>query len=152
MFLCLLLPRLMSGGPGTWSVRKTMPKKPPQDKKTIAEKGSRPAYRQPRVAGRAPAQTLAGIMQGKGWLQGLQQIRADQQQWLEWFQETLPEELRGAIVNVVHKGEELTVLASSAAWSARLRFALEALSPKLKQRAPDIVKVTVRVTPAGRSR
>jgi len=127
-----------------------MPKNPPQDKKTIAEKGSSPAYRRPRAARRVPAQTVAGIMQEKGWLQGLQQIRGQQQQWLQWFQETLPEELRGSIVNVVHKGEELTVLASSAAWSARLRYALEALRPKLKQRAPDIVKVTVRVSPAGR--
>ena len=91
-------------------------------------------------------------MKEQGWLQGLQQIRGQQQQWLEWFQETLPEELRGSIVNVVHKGEELTVLAASAVWSARLRFALEALSPQLKQRAPDIVKVRVRVTPAGRER
>ena len=89
-------------------------------------------------------------MKDQGWLQGLQQVRGRQQEWLEWFHETLPEELRGAIVNVVHKGDELTLLASSAGWSARLRYAIDALTPKLKQHAPHIVKVRVRVTPAGR--
>jgi hypothetical protein len=89
-------------------------------------------------------------MKEQGWLHDLQQVRGQQQQWLEWFQQTVPEELRGSIVNVVHKGEELTVLAISASWSARLRYALEALMPKVRQRAPDIVKVTIRVSPAGR--
>jgi hypothetical protein len=93
---------------------------------------------------------MARIMKDQGWLQGLQQVRGRQQEWLEWFQENLPEELRGAIVNVVHKGDELTLLAASAVWSARLRYAIDALTPELKQRAPDIVKVRVRVTPAGR--
>jgi hypothetical protein len=89
-------------------------------------------------------------MKDQGWLRGLGQIRDEQQQWLEWLRERLPEELRGSIVQVVHKGDELSVLASSALWSARLRYALEALNPELRQRAPNIVKVRVRVAPAGR--
>ncbi len=89
-------------------------------------------------------------MKDQGWMHGVQQVRGQQQQWLEWFRESLPVELRGSIVNVVLKGKELTLLASSAAWSARLRYALDALGPKLKERAPDIVKIRVRVTPAGR--
>lgn len=140
----------MTGGPDSRSMRETMPKNPPQDKKTMPEKGSMSAYKRPRAATRAPVQTLARIMKDQGWLQGLQQVRGHQLEWLEWFQQTLPEELRGSIVNVVHKGEELTVLASSASWSARLRYALEALMPKVRQRAPDIVKVRVRVSPTGR--
>ncbi len=127
-----------------------MPKNPPQDKKTIREKRSASAYRRSRFAVSAPAQTLARIMKDQGWLQGLAQLRGEQQQWLAWFEQTLPEELRGSIVNVVRKGTELTVLAASAAWSARLRYALDALGPQLRERAPDIVKVRVRVTPSGR--
>jgi hypothetical protein len=127
-----------------------MPKNPPQDKKAMPKKASRPAYKRTRVAARAPPQTLARIMKDQGWLRGLGQIRDEQQQWLGWLRESLPEELRGSIVNVVRKGEELSVLASSALWSARLRYALEALRPKITQRAPDIVKVRVRVAPAGR--
>ena len=90
-------------------------------------------------------------MKDRGWMQGLQRVRGAQQQWREWLSAALPEELRGTIVNVVQKGDELTVLAASAGWSARLRYALAALAPQLHERAPDIVKVQVRVAPSGRS-
>ena len=124
-----------------------MPKNPRQDKETIPEKGSSPTYKRARFARRSPARTLAGIMQDQGWLSGLKDLRAEQQEWLKWFEERLPEELRGSIVNVIRKGAELTVLAASAVWSARLRYALDALATQLKERAPDIVKVRVRVSP-----
>ena len=90
-------------------------------------------------------------MKDRGWTQGLTQVRDQQQAWLEWLKEALPEELRGSLVNVVQKRGELTVLAVSAAWSARLRYALEALEGAIKKRAPAIVKVKVKVAPAGRS-
>jgi hypothetical protein len=128
-----------------------MPKKPLRNKKTMPEKGSRPAYKQTRVTGRAPPQTLARIMKDQGWMQGLKQVRALQQDWVEWLAAALPEELRGAIVNAVQKGNELTVLAVSAGWSTRVRYALAALEPEIKARTPVIAKVTVRVSPTGQS-
>ena len=88
-------------------------------------------------------------MKSQGWLQGLQHERGSQQEWREWIATTLPEELRAAIVNVVQKGDQLTVLTASAGWSARVRYALAALTPQLRERAPHIVKVSVRVSPAG---
>jgi hypothetical protein len=127
-----------------------MPKNPPQDKQTFAEKRAVSAYKRERNARRAVPRTLSSIMKDQGWMHGVRQVRGAQLEWLEWLRETLPEELRGSIVNVVLKGQELTVLSSSAAWSARLRYALDALGPKLRERAPDIVKIRVRVTPAGR--
>jgi hypothetical protein len=90
-------------------------------------------------------------MKRQGWLAGLQQVRSDQQAWLERVAGLLPEELRGSLVNVVRKGEQLTVLTASAAWSSRVRFALAALEPQLLAGSPDIVKVVVRVSPAGRA-
>ena len=116
-------------------MRETMPKNPPQDKKTIGK------------LVRGPVQTVSGIMKQQGWMQSLKQIRTQQQEWLEWFRASLPDELGGAIVNVVRKGEELTLLATSAAWSTRLRFALDPIMEMLKERSPDIVKVRVRVIP-----
>jgi hypothetical protein len=124
-----------------------MPKNPTQDKKTNRKKGGSPAYRRARKLVRAPTQSVAGIMKEHGWMQSLQQIRTQQQDWLEWFRASLPDELGGAIVNVVRNGEELTLLATSAAWSARLRFALDPIMETLQERAPDIVKVRVRVSP-----
>jgi len=84
-------------------------------------------------------------------MRGLKQVRERQLDWVAWLRTALPEELRGAIVNVVQRGDELTVLAVSAAWSSRVRYALAALAPQLKSRAPDIVKLKVRVAPAGHS-
>jgi hypothetical protein len=128
-----------------------MPKNPHQDKKTLPKKGSRTASRRPDYSVGARPQALSRIMKDQGWMQGLKQVRDQQQAWLEWLKEALPEELRGSLVNVVQKREELTVLAVSAAWSARLRYALEALEGAIKERAPAIVKVKIKVAPAGRS-
>ena len=90
-------------------------------------------------------------MEDRGWMQSLKQARADQQEWIDWLRAALPEELRGSIVNVVRRGNELAVLAVSAAWSTRVRYAVAALAPEIRARAPVIVKVTVRVAPAGQS-
>lgn len=89
-------------------------------------------------------------MKKQGWLAGLQRVRGAQQAWLERVAGLLPQELRGSLVNVVQKGDQLTVLTISAAWSSRVRFALAALEPQLLAQSPDIVKVVVRVSPAGR--
>ena len=123
-----------------------MPKNPTQDKKTNEKRGG-PAYRRARKLVRTPTQSVAGIMKEHGWMQSLKQIRTQQHEWLEWFRARLPDELGGQIVNVVRNGEELTLLATSAAWSARLRFALDPIMETLQERAPDIVKVRVRVIP-----
>ena len=89
-------------------------------------------------------------MKKQGWLHGLERELGAQRQWLAWLAEALPAELRGQLVQAVQKGPELTVLAATAAWSARLRFALAELEPLVRARQPDIVKITVRVAPASR--
>jgi hypothetical protein len=127
-----------------------MPKNPPQDKKTVREKRNTHAARQSLNRIKKAPQSVEMIMKNQGWLQNLQRARGAQQAWLEWIAQALPEELRGSLVNVVRKGNELTVLAASAAWSSRMRYALAAIEPAIRARAPDIVKVTVRVSPAGR--
>ena len=89
-------------------------------------------------------------MKKQGWLAGLQRVRGAQQAWLERVAGLLPEELRASVVNVVQRGGQLTLLTSSAAWSSRVRFALATIEPQLLVGSPDIVKVVVRVSPAGR--
>ena len=89
-------------------------------------------------------------MKKQGWLLGLQRELGAQRQWLEWLSGALPAELRGQLVQALQRGPELTVLAASAAWSARMRFALAELEPRIRERQPDIVKVRVRVAPAKR--
>jgi len=127
-----------------------MPKKPPQDKKSLPEKRSRSAIGRPGARLRGPAQRLDSIMKKQGWLLGLQRELGAQREWLEWLSEALPAELRGQLVQALQRGPELTVLAASAAWCARMRFALAELEPRIRERQPDIVKVRVRVAPAKR--
>jgi hypothetical protein len=55
----------------------------------------------------------------------------------------LPETLRGHVITVVDKGEELVILTDSAAWAARLKLAL-AGSPELAGR-----RTSIKVAPRG---
>jgi hypothetical protein len=89
-------------------------------------------------------------MTGKGWLQNLKVAQVAQQDWLSWLQERLPAELREAAVNVIPKGRELVVMARSAAWSSRLRYALAAVETEITAREARICKITVRIAPLER--
>jgi len=91
-------------------------------------------------------------MKKQGWIAGLQRVRDEQQELLAQVSDALPEELRASLVGVAHKGGQLTVLASSAAWCSRVRYALAALDPQGVTGRADIVKMVVRVSPAGRAR
>lgn len=73
-----------------------------------------------------------------------------QQDWLSWLQAQLPAELRAAAVNVIPKGRELVVMSRSAAWSSRLRYALAAVEPQIRERSPGITRLIVRVAPPQR--
>jgi hypothetical protein len=86
-------------------------------------------------------------MSGKGWMQALGTAHSQQADWLSWLQARLPEELRAAAVNVIPKGRELVVMSRSAAWSTRLRYALAAVEPQIRERSPGIARLTVRVAP-----
>ena len=101
-----------------------MPKNPPQDKNSIPRNQGRPARRGLGLRSKAMPQSIGGIMQKGGWLQAARVQHDVQQDWLDWLRSALPEELRTAVVSVVPRGDALTVLAASASWGTRLRFAL----------------------------
>jgi len=90
-------------------------------------------------------------MQKGGWLQAARAQHDMRQEWLDWLRAALPGELRASVVSVVPRGGELTVLAASASWGTRLRFALAALAPQLDARSGRAVTVKIRVAPSGRS-
>lgn len=124
----------------------TMPKNPPQDKKRSPDLRPSKGYVRRRAGVGATPQSWHTIMQGKGLLQALKSAQHEQQDWLSWLKSMLPEELREAPINVIPKGRELVVLARSAAWSTRLRYGLAPLDRQIRERAPGVTKVTVRVT------
>ena len=95
---------------------------------------------------------LGAIMKKQGWITGLQRVRDERQDLMAQVSKQLPEELRGSLVSVSHKGGQLTVLTSSAAWCSRVRYALASLDPQRLVGRDDIVKLVVRVSPGGRAR
>lgn len=90
-------------------------------------------------------------MKKQAWINGLQRVRDEQQELLAQVSKALPEELRASLIGVAHKGAQLTVLVSSAAWCSRVRYALAAIDPQRITGRADIVKMVVRVSPAGRA-
>jgi hypothetical protein len=67
--------------------------------------------------------------------------------WREWLKKRLPEGLEAHITGVVEREQSLTVFAESAAWSARLRFAIAELDAEIRGERAEIQKVLVKVLP-----
>jgi hypothetical protein len=59
----------------------------------------------------------------------------------------LPAALATHVTGAVENAENLVIFAESAAWSARLRFALAELDAEIRRANPAIRSVTVRVLP-----
>ncbi|MDE2449364.1 MAG: DUF721 domain-containing protein [Gammaproteobacteria bacterium] len=70
--------------------------------------------------------------------------------WSPWLQARLPPELRPKITGITERDGNLVVFAESPAWSARLRYALQELAPRIREAQPDIKEVSVRVLPRTR--
>ena len=71
--------------------------------------------------------------------------------WREFLAERLPADLAAQVTQVVERDGALSVYAASAAWSARLRFAMAEHWPAAQQAAPGLKRWSVRVQPAAAS-
>ena len=67
--------------------------------------------------------------------------------WNQWLSSRLSAEMRTRISGVVERDGELVIFAESAAWCARLRYALIDLETDIRTAAPAITAVAVRVMP-----
>lgn len=67
--------------------------------------------------------------------------------WRPWLEAHLPPELPSRITGMTERDGNLVVFADSPAWSARLRYALEELTPEIRRAQPGIKEVAVRVMP-----
>jgi hypothetical protein len=67
--------------------------------------------------------------------------------WRPWLQAHLPPGLPARITGITERNGTLVVFADSPAWSARLRYALQELTPRIQAAQPAITEVTVRVLP-----
>jgi hypothetical protein len=72
---------------------------------------------------------------------------ARQNFWGEWLAGRLPAELLPHLSGIVERDDTLVIFAESAAWSARLRYAIKDLEAQLRESRPAIQQITVRVRP-----
>jgi hypothetical protein len=72
---------------------------------------------------------------------------ARQRFWRDWLGTRLPPELASKVSAVVEREVRLTIFARSAAWVARLRYAVRELEPEIRATAPTLATVQVRVLP-----
>jgi hypothetical protein len=70
-----------------------------------------------------------------------------QQFWCRFLAERLPPGLALRLSGVVERQGTLVVFAESAAWSARLRYAMQELEAAIRSSRPTIQQVQVRVLP-----
>ncbi len=90
-------------------------------------------------------------MSRAGWLGQLRQQVAAQADWLAWVRARLPAELADGVVQALPHGTLLVVRCRSAAWSARLRYALEPLAGELAAADAKLAGFQVKVAPPGSS-
>ena len=69
--------------------------------------------------------------------------------WSCWLSERLPPELRSKVSGVTERGGTLVIFAATAAWSARLRYAVLELEREIRTADPALVEIKVRVLPRG---
>jgi hypothetical protein len=72
---------------------------------------------------------------------------ARQNHWRMWLAAHLPSDLTTRLSGVVEREGTLVIFAESAAWSARLRYAVLELEAEIKAAGPQIQQVSVRVLP-----
>jgi hypothetical protein len=72
-----------------------------------------------------------------------------ERQWRDFLGARLPDDLAARIAAVGSHPPQLTIYAESAAWSARLKYALAELEAAIRIQDPAIHSVVVKVKPAA---
>lgn len=103
---------------------------------------------QSSAPGHSGARSIGDLLnRGTPALSRIGDLSARQAFWRSWLAVRLPAELAGRVSGVVERDGALTLFAESAAWSARLRYALEELGAAVREADPGILEVKVRVLP-----
>jgi len=67
--------------------------------------------------------------------------------WSCWLSERLPPELRPKVAGVSESAGTLVIFAETAAWSARLRYAVLELEQEIRAADPALIAIRIRVLP-----
>ena len=119
-----------------------MPKRPPRNKNYRPLSETRNAYGQ-----RAPFIVKDLLAKAGITSKGISQFAEAQDKWLSRLRETLDPALLERVTGTGFEAGILTVYVESAAWSARLRYALADALPALQAADSSIKNVGVRLRP-----
>jgi len=72
---------------------------------------------------------------------------ARQNFWHGWLSARLAADIRSRVCGVAERAGTLVIFAETAAWSARLRFAVLELEPDIRAADPELTRIEVRVLP-----
>jgi hypothetical protein len=120
-----------------------MPKKNPQHKLSGARKPATPVAKMFR----SPDSVKDVLARRTPTLTRVANQATRQEHWHKWLAGHLPPELTGRLSGVTEHHGALVIFAESAAWSARLRYAVLELDAQIKATAPEIQQISVRVLP-----
>jgi hypothetical protein len=119
-----------------------MPKKRIRDKRGKPPMSSRtsPVSRKPDSVKELLARRVPGLSRVTD--------QAERQHfWSNWLSERLPEVLRPRISGITERDATLVIFAETAAWSARLRYAVVELEDAMRAADPRLANIEVRVLP-----
>ena len=95
-----------------------------------------------------PVHSVKDLLQRPAFaLTRVSQQASRQQFWDQWLQEHLGAQLHARISGITEQQGQLVIFAESAAWSARLRFAVAELEAQMLAAAEQVTSVSVRVLP-----
>ena len=120
-----------------------MPKKGARNKRG----GSRNSPRRPTEIRTQPDSVKALLARVSPALTRVTDQAARQSTWRVWLAAHLPEDLTVRLSGIVEREGTLVLFAESAAWSTRLRYAMQEIEAPLRAAHPEIGEIKVRVLP-----
>jgi len=119
-----------------------MPKKMNRDKRGKAPMRSRTGPIS------APAHSVKELLARRGpTLTRITAQASRQNFWNGWLSTHLPSEIRPRVTGVTERDGTLVIFAETAAWSARLRYAILELEREIRAADPALTDIKVRVLP-----
>jgi hypothetical protein len=107
------------------------------------------SQREPRHA-KAQARhitSIAALLTATPTLRKMAAQAVEKQALIDWIRAQLTDELRPHASGAQLKADTLIVVADTAAWSTRLRYAMGALQAEVTTRWPHVISCQVRVRP-----
>ena len=120
-----------------------MPKKPPQDKPKRLALGPGSGIRGRKIS------SVSDLLSSQPAARAAQAALAAERAWLAFLRPRLPPEIAGHLAGAAVRRGVLLIYATSAAWSARLRYVLGGLEPQCTEHDPTVRRIEVRVQPPG---